>query len=101
MKSGDNGKGAEKNLPEDKRRYVEVMIGFDGDGKPGNKSENLSETPQDQSKGMADLILKLAKDILERNHGMMIETRKKSETILTLRFPIERRKVVYYEPIAL
>jgi len=100
-KSGDNGTGAEKTLPEDKRRYVEVMIGFNGDGKPVNQSENLSETPQDQSKGIADLILKLAKDILERNHGMMIETRKRSETIIALRFPIERRKVVYYEPIAL
>jgi len=100
-KSGDNGTGAEKTLPEDKRRYVEVMIGFDGDGEPVDPSENLSETPRDQSKGMADLILKLAKDLLERNHGMMIETRKRSETILALRFPIERRKVVYYEPIAL
>ena len=99
-KSGDNGTGAEKTLPEDKRGYVEVMIGFE-DGKPVDPSENLSETPQDQSKGMADLILKLAKDILERNHGMMIETRKRSETIIVLRFPIERRKVVYYEPIAL
>jgi hypothetical protein len=103
MKSSDpnNGTGAEKPSPENNRRYVEVMIGFDGDEKPGNKSENLSETPGDQNKGMADLILRLAKDVLERNHGMMIETRKRSETVLILRFPIERRKVVYYEPIAL
>ena len=72
-----------------------------GEGGEVNKSENLSETPQDQSKGMADLILRLAKDILERNHGMMIETRKRSETIIVVRFPVERRKVVYYEPIAL
>ncbi len=101
MKSSDNGAGAEKTLPEDKRGYIEVMIGFDGDGKPVDQSENLSEVPLDQTKGMADLILKLAKDILERNHGVMIETRKRSETILVLRFPIERRKVVYYEPIVL
>jgi hypothetical protein len=96
----NHGTGAEKNLPEDKRRYVEVMIGFDS-GKPVDPSENLSETPGDQSEGIADLILKLAKDLIERNHGMMIETRKRSETILTLRFPVERRQVVYYEPIAL
>jgi hypothetical protein len=101
MRSGDNGTGAEKTLPEDKRRYVEVMIGFNGDVKPVDPSENLSETPQDQSEGMADLILKLAKDILERNHGMMTETRKRSETIIVLRFPVERRKVVHYEPIVL
>jgi nitrogen-specific signal transduction histidine kinase len=96
----NHGTGTEKNLPEDKRRYVEVMIGFDG-GKPVDPSENLSGTPPGQSEGIADLILKLAKDLLERNHGMMIETRKRSETILTLRFPVERRQVVYYEPIAL
>jgi nitrogen-specific signal transduction histidine kinase len=102
MKSDDNGTGIEKTLPEDKRRYVEVMIGFSENGKPVNQSENLSEAPLDQTKGMADLILILAKDILERNHGMMIETHgEKSETFIALRFPIERRKVVYYEPIAL
>jgi nitrogen-specific signal transduction histidine kinase len=102
MKSSDNGRGAEKTLPEDKRRYIEVMIGFNGDRKPVNQLENLSETPEDQKEGTADLILRLAKGILERNHGRMIETHgKKSETLIVLRFPIERRKIVYYEPIAL
>ena len=94
MKSSDpnNGAGAEKPSPGNNRRYAEVMIGFDEDGKSGSKSEILSETPSNRNKGMAGLILRLAKDVLERNHGMMIETRKRSETILTLRFPIERRK---------
>jgi signal transduction histidine kinase len=102
MKSSDNGTGAEKTFPEDKRRYVEVIIGFNGGGKPVDPSENSSETPGDQSIGLADLILKLAKDILERNRGMMIEThREKSKTLIALRFPIEKRKVVHYRPIAL
>jgi hypothetical protein len=102
MKSSDFGAGAEKSLPEDKRRYVEVIIGFNGNGKPVDPSESLSETPGEQGIGMADLILKLAKDILERNRGMMIQThREKSKTLIALRFPIEKRKVVYYEPIAL
>ena len=102
MKADSNGTGVGKTLSEDKRRYVEVILGFSGNGKPVDQSENLSEAPRDQIKGMADLILRLAKDILERNHGMMIETHNgKSETFITLRFPIERRKVVYYEPITL
>jgi nitrogen-specific signal transduction histidine kinase len=104
MKSSDpnNGTGAEKPSSESNRRYIEVMIGFNGDGKPGNKPENLSEIPGDQSKGMADLILKLAKEILQRNHGMMVETHgEKLKILINLRFPVERRKVVYYEPIAL
>ncbi len=102
MKSSDSGTVAEKALPEDKRRYIEVILGFNGNGKPVNQSENLSETPEDQKGGTTDLILKLAKEILERNHGMMIETHgKRSKTLIALRFPIERRKIVYYEPIAL
>jgi len=102
MKTDDNGTGVGKTLPEDKRRYVEVVLGFNGNGKPVDQSEDLSEAPRNQTKGAADLILRLAKDILERNHGMVIETHNgKSETFIALRFPIERRKVVYYEPITL
>jgi len=94
--------GAEKTLAENTRGYIEVMIGFHGGRNPVHPAENLSETPGDQKEGMADLILKLAKEILQRNHGMMVETNgKRSEALITLRFPIERRKVVYYEPIAI
>jgi len=104
MKSSDihDGTVAEKTSTGNNRRYIEVMIGFNGDGKPFDQLEILSETLEDQKGGTTDLILRLAKEILERNHGMMIETHgKRSETLIALRFPIERRKVVYYEPIAL
>ncbi len=102
MKSSDNGTSAEKVLPEDKRRYMEVILGFNGKGKVVDPSEGFSETPGDPSIGLADLILKLARDILERNRGMMIETHgEKSKTLIALRFPVERRKVVSYRPIAL
>jgi len=104
VKSSDSSseKGAEKPPAENNRTYIEVMIGFNGDGRPGNTPQNLSETPGGQSKGMADLILKLAKEILEKNHGMMVETHgERLKTLINLRFPVERRKVVYYEPISL
>ena len=103
VKSSDSHdeKGAEKPSAENSRRYIEVMIGFNGDGKPGNTSEN-SETPGGQREGMPDLILKLAKEILEKNHGMLVETHgERLKTLINLKFPVERRKVVYYEPIAL
>jgi len=97
-----NGTVAEKASAENNRRYIEVMIGFNGDRKQSDKSDNQSEAQGDQREGMIDLILKLAKEILQRNHGMMVETHgKKSNTLITLRFPVERRKVVYYEPIAI
>ena len=93
---------AQKTSPENDRRYIEVMIGFNEDRKPVNQLDNLSETQGDQKEGMTGLILKLAKEILQRDHGMMIETHGKNlKTLINLRFPVERRKVVYYEPIAL
>jgi len=103
VKSSDSydEKGAEKPSAGNNRRYVEVMIGFNGDGKPDNTSEG-SEVPRRQGEGMPDLTLKLAKEILEKNHGMLVETHgEKLKAIVNLRFPVERRKVVDYEPITL
>jgi signal transduction histidine kinase len=93
---------AEEISPENGRRYLELIIGFNEDKKPVHPLDNPSETQGDQKERMADLILKLAKEILQKNHGMMIETHgKRLKTLIYLRFPVERRKVVYYEPIAL
>jgi hypothetical protein len=97
-----DGTAAVETSPENGRRYLELIIGFNEDKKPVHPSDNPSETQGDQKEGMADLILKLAKEILQRNHGMVIETHgKRLKNLICLRFPVERRKVVYYEPIAL
>jgi hypothetical protein len=51
---------------------------------------------------MADLILQLAKRPHQRNHEIMVEAhRERLKTFINLGFPVERRKVVYYEPVAL
>jgi hypothetical protein len=103
MKSPDISESPDsrKVLPEDKG-YVEVMIGFNGGRKPGSPSENLKEIPGDPREAI-DLILVLAREILRKNHGMMtMETNgSRPKTLITVRFPIERRKVVYYAPITL
>jgi nitrogen-specific signal transduction histidine kinase len=90
-----------KALPENKG-YVEVMIGFNGGRKPGVPSKNLKDVPGDPREAI-DLILVLAREILQKNHGMMtMETNgSRPKTLITVRFPIERRKVVYYAPITL
>jgi len=58
MKSADspNGIGEEKPSPENNRRYVEVMIGFNGAGKLINKSDHVTEISEEQGNGMPDLI---------------------------------------------
>jgi hypothetical protein len=88
-------------LPENKG-YVEVMIGFNGGRKPGGPPGNLKDVGGDPREAI-DLILVLAREILQKNHGMMtLETNgSRPKTLIHVRFPIERRKVVYYAPITL
>jgi nitrogen-specific signal transduction histidine kinase len=104
MKSSDfhDGTVSDNVSPENNRRYTEVVIGFNDARKVVNSLENLSRALEDQKEGVADLILKLAKETLQRNHGSIIESSgKRLKTLIHLRFPVERRKVVYYEPIAI
>jgi len=105
MKSLDfhEGMDTNKTSPENKGGYVEMVIGFNGGRKLANRSETLSGIPEDQREEAVELILKLVKEILQKNHGrMMVETNgKRPNTLITLRFPIERRNVVYYAPINL
>ena len=92
----------QKDSPEKKKGYVELVVGFDGDGKLTGPLENLLQTPEDQRQP-TDLILILVNEILTKNRGSItIESNgKRPKTLITLRFPIERRNVVYYEPITL
>jgi hypothetical protein len=74
------------------KRYIETLVSFRGCRKPmERKDEPL------------DLILQLVKAMVLRNRGVIkFETdEKEAKTIVSLGFPVERRKVVYYEPIIL
>jgi nitrogen-specific signal transduction histidine kinase len=104
IKSFDIQNGiSEKKTPLEKNGYVEVAVGFMGDGDPSKPEAQSGGHPPAQKEDAVDLILQLVKEILQKNHGVMkldIDE-KKSRTLITLRFPIERRKVIYYEPINL
>jgi hypothetical protein len=104
MKAFDFNDSAEakKDSWEKKRGYVEVVVGFDGDVKLARTIEDLPGLPENQRQP-TDVILVLVNEILTKNRGSMaIENNgKRPKTLITLRFPIERRNVVYYEPITL
>jgi hypothetical protein len=54
------------------------------------------------AKGEAiELELRLVREMIEKNRGMMkMEiNEKKPKTLISLRFPVERRRVVYYPSI--
>jgi hypothetical protein len=93
---------SKKGPSENKGGYVEVLIGFNGSRVLSSPLENLSKIPEDQREA-TDLILILVGEILTKNRGrMMIETNgKRPNTLITLRFPVERRNVVYYAPLTI
>ena len=94
--------GPDKQIsPERNGGYIEAAVGFMG--KPSDPPKNVGESPATQEQGTTRLILELVRELLQTNHGRMTYEvdAKKPRTLITLRFPIERRKVVYYEPISI
>jgi len=79
-------------------RYVEITLIFIGYKKP---SEQGMKTAKFQKEEPLDLILRFVKEVVQRNQGIMrIEPdEKKGKTLISLRFPVERRKVVYYQSV--
>jgi len=87
-----------KISPKNNGAYVEVDIGFMGNNKSSVQPGNASWKEEGIS-----LILELAKEIIQKNRGTMTfqVDKRKPRTLITLKFPIERRKVIYYEPISI
>ncbi len=78
--------------------YIEILVVFASDRKPvGGSGTALEGIPSLQKDEALDLILRLVKEMVLRNQGMMkFETdEKKAKVIISLRFPVERRKVFF------
>jgi hypothetical protein len=103
IKSFDfNNGGNDKQISSERNSgYIEAAVGFIGE--PSDPLTNVGGSPPTQEQGTTKLILQLVKEILQKNHGGMTYEvdPKKPRTLITLRFPIERRKVVYYEPVSI
>ena len=87
-----------KISPKKNGTYIEVDIGFMGNNKSSVQPGNASGKEEGIS-----LILELAKEIIQKNRGTMTfqVDKKKPRPLITLKLPIERRKVIYYEPISI
>ena len=92
-----------KISPERNGGYIEAAIGFIGGKEPTEPLKDIPGSSTIQKEETTKLILQLVKEILQKKHGSITYEvdPKKPKTLITLRFPIERRKVVYYEPISI
>jgi nitrogen-specific signal transduction histidine kinase len=93
-------KGAREiqDLFEKDGKYIEIVIVFPGYKKP---SELGLGTPLPQKEEASDLILRFVKGVVLRNRGMIKigADEKKTKTFISLRFPVERRKLVQYPSV--
>ena len=82
-------------------KYIEISILFDGYRKTIEQFEHILKDPSPEKKETLDFELRLIDEMVKKNQGMMefrIDTQK-GRTLITLRFPVERRKVVCYPSI--
>jgi hypothetical protein len=91
----------EKKFIQKDGRYIEILIVFTGYKKPVEQFGTVLGIPAVQKEEAIELELRLIKEIIQKNRGMMKfeVNEKKPRTLISLKFPIERRKLIYYQPV--
>jgi nitrogen-specific signal transduction histidine kinase len=89
---------SDKTLPKEDRGFIEIMIVFTGYKKPNEQLKSVLGIPAPQQEDAIELELRLIKGIIQKNRGTMTfeVNEKKPRTLISLKFPVERRKVIYY-----
>ncbi len=79
--------------------YVEILIVFTGCKKPADEFEKVLGIRGHQKEEAMELELRLIREIVQKNQGMMKfeVNEKKPRTLISLKFPVERRKLIYYQ----
>jgi two-component system nitrogen regulation sensor histidine kinase GlnL len=96
----ETGAADEKTVHQGSGRYIEILVVFSGYKKPFDQFETVLGIPGGQKEEAVELELRLIKEIIQKNQGVMKfdVNEKKPRTVISLKFPIERRKLVYYQP---
>jgi nitrogen-specific signal transduction histidine kinase len=83
---------------EQNRVYIEIMMIFNSYKKPSESLKEVLCIPFPQEEEPIELELRLIKNIVQKNRGIMdLEiNEKKPRTIISIKFPVERRKIIYY-----
>jgi nitrogen-specific signal transduction histidine kinase len=96
--SVQKGKGEDQTLVQKDGGVIEIMIVFTGLKKPVEKFDTILGVPAIQQEETIELELRLIKEMIQKNRGMMTfeVNEKRPRTLISLKFPMERRKVIYY-----
>jgi len=93
----ENGEG--KTVSSKEKGYIEILLVFTGYKKPIDPLDTLLGVTSPGEQELTDLEIRLIKEMIERNRGMMKfeVNEKKLRTLVSLKFPAERRKVITYQ----
>ena len=88
-------RGTDQASAQKEEKCVEILMVFTTSPKPTGQFE---PTWGIQKEGILNLALRLVDEIVQRNRGVMTfkEDESKKRTMVSLRLPTERRKVIYY-----
>ncbi|MGZ6201986.1 MAG: hypothetical protein ACXWM6_10745 [Thermodesulfobacteriota bacterium] len=91
-------RGVDQAPAQREEKYVEILMVFTSPQTPMDQFEPALGSPGRQKEGILNLTLRLLDEMVQKNRGVMTfrEDEKKKRTIISLRFPMERRKVIYY-----
>ncbi|MGB7575681.1 MAG: hypothetical protein WBN53_17685 [Thermodesulfobacteriota bacterium] len=90
----------QREVGEDQEgRFIEILMIYTGHRRATEQPGSPLGISTHQKERILDLALRLVDEIVQRNRGMMKfeEDEKKGKTTISLRFPVERRKMVYYQ----
>jgi hypothetical protein len=92
-------RGGDQAVAPKEEKHVEILMVYTGPQTPTAQSGTALGIPGRQKDEILNLTLRLVDEIVQRNRGVMTfeEDEKKKRTTVSLRFPVERRKVVYYQ----
>ena len=85
-------------VPEEGKEYIDVLMIFSGFKRPMATAETAFGLSPTSGEDTFELELRLVQEILKKHQGKIsFEVQeKKPRTLISLRLPIERRKVIYY-----
>jgi nitrogen-specific signal transduction histidine kinase len=80
--------------------YLEILVVFTGFKKPVEPFGEVLGIPMGQKEESIELELRLIQEMIQKNRGRMKfeVNEKKPRTLVSLKFPVERRKLIYYQP---
>lgn len=85
----------------EEKKYIEISVLFDGYRKPVEPFKPIFRETSPVKTERRDFELRLIEEMVKKNKGVMqIEVdEKKGRTFISLRFPVERRKIVQHQLI--